>query len=68
MNPEELADALDRAGGHFPAFVNALDAVFKAKRDSLHEAIDRLDDECGELQPHVREAIGRFIDAVWRAL
>jgi hypothetical protein len=65
MKSEELADALDRAGGNFPMFVNALDQVFDQKRAVLNAAIDTLDEECGELEPHVRDAVAKFIDTMW---
>lgn len=65
MNREELAAVLREAGGDSGRLADMTGWVFASQRDRLIDAIDRLDEECGELEPHVRDAIDRFILTIW---
>jgi prefoldin subunit 5 len=53
--------------GRISAMVEMLEETFDKRRESLNQAIDKLDEEAGELTPQAQAAIGRFIDSVWEA-
>lgn len=65
MNREELAAVLREAGGDGGRLADLTGEVFASQRGLLNAAIDRLDEECGDLEPRVRDAIDRFINSVW---
>lgn len=65
MNREELAAVLKSAGGDSGRLADLTGEVFASQRDLINDAIERLDEECGDLEPHVRDAIDRFINSVW---
>ena len=49
-----------------PTLVTAMDQVFETRRANLNAAIQTLDDELGDCDPQVVEAVERFMLAMWK--
>lgn len=48
-----------------PLLKIAMDRVFEERRARLNAAIQKLDDELGDCDPAIVEAVERFVVAMW---